>query len=75
MRQTHGGGRQVGLLRRCRKFHCGHDNIQNSHQQHSLHRKCGHDDDGLKKLCGKKSPHADKLNGSILNVASVINQK
>jgi hypothetical protein len=49
-RQAHGGGRQVGILRQCRNFHGGHHNIQNPHQQHSLHRRCGHDDDGHKKL-------------------------
>jgi hypothetical protein len=42
--QARGEGQQVGLLRRCRNFHCGDHNIQNPHQQHSLHRKYGHDD-------------------------------
>jgi hypothetical protein len=44
-RQAHGGGQQAGLLRRCRNLHCGHHNIQDTHQQHALHRRCGHDDD------------------------------
>jgi hypothetical protein len=47
-RQAHGGGRHVRLLQRCRNTQCGHHNIQNHHQQHSINRRCGHDDDGHK---------------------------
>jgi hypothetical protein len=43
-----GGGRQIGLLWLCSNFHRGHHNIQNSYQQHPLHCRCGHDDDGHK---------------------------
>jgi hypothetical protein len=38
--------RQTRLLRRCRHIHCRYHNIQNPNQQHPLHRRRRHDDDG-----------------------------
>jgi hypothetical protein len=62
MHPANGGGQQVRLLRRCRNFHGGHHNIQNTHQQHPFQRGRSNDDDGHKNYyLGTPSPHFEYM--------------